>query len=153
MYCRAVGRGYVEEISKQIFVGSTSDAGDRLLLEKHDIESVFSFELVSVPSFIKAHFYMETADRQAARQDFLGNGFGFVYSQISLGRNVLIHCQEGISRSPSFTAGYLCLTQGISIQEAVSMVKSKRCVASPDPIFLASIDDFVRTRLDRIMGA
>ncbi|MEH6628016.1 MAG: dual specificity protein phosphatase [Motiliproteus sp.] len=143
----------MEEVFKNIFVGSKKDAADRAALKKNKIESIFSFEFVITPAFVKAKYFVAAPDRQPVDGPWLGDAFGFLRAQTAMGRNVLVHCQEGISRSPSLVAGYLCFTYGIPIHEAVSLITAKRPQACPNPIFLESIEKFVRAENERVMGA
>lgn len=143
----------MQKVFDNLYVGSKLDASNTSLLEQCKIEAVFSFEFASVPEFVKAHALVTAADRKPINGSIVSNAFGFISSQKALGRNVLIHCQEGISRSPSLVAGYLAWAYGMTISQAVTLIQSKRPVAAPDPVFLSSIDNYVRNELDRMMGA
>jgi len=41
------------------------------------------------------------------------------------GRNVLVHCQQGVSRSPAIVIAYLIRNQGMSFDNAYGLVKRK----------------------------
>ncbi len=143
----------MEEVFKHIFVGSKIDALDRASLERNEIESIFSFEFITTPEFVKAKYFVAAPDKQPIDGPWLGDAFGFLRAQTAMGRNVLVHCQAGISRSPSLVAGYLCYTYGIPINKAVSIIKDKRSKIAPHPQFIGSIEGFVKSENARVMGA
>ena len=51
------------------------------------------------------------------------------------GNMVLVHCVSGISRSATVVIGYLML-KGLSLDEAMNMVKKARPVINPEPDLL-----------------
>ena len=51
---------------------------------------------------------------------------------------VLVHCNEGKSRSCALTMGYLILSHSVTLTEALEMVRAVRCACSP------SLDDTIR---------
>ena len=56
------------------------------------------------------------------------------------GGKVLIHCKEGISRSPFIAAAYLMWKNGYSKQEAISLIKAKRQSSDIKLAFLIFLD-------------
>lgn len=55
------------------------------------------------------------------------------------GSRLLVCCRAGIGRSSSVVIAYLCLTQGLSYQEAVTLVSARRPGATPLPNLEATI--------------
>ncbi|KAH8827365.1 protein-tyrosine phosphatase-like protein [Flagelloscypha sp. PMI_526] len=55
---------------------------------------------------------------------------------------VLVHCHEGISRSTSVVSAYLMQKYGMSPQEALAYVKSKRRVADPNLGFVQQLNEY-----------
>ncbi|PSO74071.1 MAG: phosphatase [Cyanobacteria bacterium SW_12_48_29] len=49
------------------------------------------------------------------------------------GHVVYVHCLAGVGRSPSVCAAYLTYTQGMNLEEALSLVKERHPYAKPDP--------------------
>lgn len=48
---------------------------------------------------------------------------------------VLVHCNSGISRSPSFVVAYVMMSQRWGFQEAFSFVQNKRFCMNPNEGF------------------
>ena len=61
------------------------------------------------------------------------------------GRNILIHCAGGVSRSVSFTIAYFMQKHKKSFQEAFLWVKKKRLCAQPNEGFVQQLLEFEKT--------
>jgi len=55
---------------------------------------------------------------------------------------VLVHCGEGISRSPTVVCAYLIAQHGLTPSQAVQFVKTRRRVADPNPGFVAQLYEY-----------
>jgi len=55
------------------------------------------------------------------------------------GKKCLIYCNIGMSRSVSLALAYLVLSEGMSLIEAMELVKKKRRIASPNPGFMMQL--------------
>ena len=66
-------------------------------------------------------------------------------SAIASGGRVLVHCQEGISRSSTILIAYLMARQGLSLQDAYGWVKAQRKQIFPNLGFWRQLDLFERT--------
>ena len=65
-------------------------------------------------------------------------------------RNVLVHCQAGISRSATIVISYLMKKLELSAQEANKRVRSLRYQASPNEGFWNSLEDYEQYLKDAI---
>lgn len=64
---------------------------------------------------------------------------------------ILIHCDQGVSRSPSIVIAYLLKKyhdQYPTVQTALDYVKSKRNIIRPNATFLRQLEDFASTVLN-----
>jgi histidinol-phosphate aminotransferase len=71
----------------------------------------------------------------------IGECTQFVHEQLRSGRRVLIHCAEGISRSCVIGAAYL-YECGMSLDEALELIRSKRPIVAPAPSLLRALRDY-----------
>jgi histidinol-phosphate aminotransferase len=71
----------------------------------------------------------------------IGECTQFIHEQLRLGRRVLIHCAEGISRSCVIGAAYL-YECGMSLDEAIELIRSKRPIVDPAPLLLRALREY-----------
>ncbi|KAK4876147.1 hypothetical protein RN001_012569 [Aquatica leii] len=125
------------KIIENIYLGS-QDCCDSEVLHKFNIEFVLSLgiEPSSLPSnvvhkFVKCLDIPETNIIEILNNECLN----FITDATSCFKNILIHCNAGVSRSSSIVIGFLMLTNKLSYTEAFSIVKSKRHCIRPNSGF------------------
>ncbi|MEK7327688.1 MAG: dual specificity protein phosphatase [Chloroflexota bacterium] len=77
--------------------------------------------------------FVHVEDGEPLPAALLREGVDFVCLQKSLGRNVLVACGAGISRSATFTVAALKEEEGLSLLKAFREVKTKHPLAQPHP--------------------
>jgi hypothetical protein len=70
---------------------------------------------------------------------------GWVDAALDAGGAVLVHCQEGRSRSVTLLASYLIAAQGLGASAALAAVRRARPCAAPNPAFVAALHDYEAT--------
>ncbi|KAF7422204.1 hypothetical protein PC9H_010360 [Pleurotus ostreatus] len=58
------------------------------------------------------------------------------------GRNVLIHCQQGVSRSPAIAIAYLIRNLGMTYDAAHALLKRKRACIKPNSGFVRALQEW-----------
>lgn len=58
------------------------------------------------------------------------------------GGKVLVHCEAGISRSPTICIAYIMRTQKLRLNEAFEIIKQRRSVISPNFSFMGQLLQF-----------
>ena len=72
--------------------------------------------------------------------------FDVIDRTLAAGGRVLVHCQQGRSRSGSVVIAYVMRTQRLAFEQAFEFVKARRSVCSPNPGFrlqLAREQEFI----------
>jgi protein-tyrosine phosphatase len=54
-----------------------------------------------------------------------------------------VHCQQGVSRSPSIVIAYLIRNHGMSYESALAFVRRKRACVKPNPGFAQALVEWV----------
>lgn len=65
------------------------------------------------------------------------------------GRNVLVHCAAGVSRSASFTIAYLMNRHDMDYLSALAFVKQKRKVINPNSGFRKQLQEYEKNLFSR----
>lgn len=89
--------------------------------------------------FPRAFTYHRVAVYDSATSDLARHAHeiaSFVASALHHG-SVLVHCRQGVSRGPTAVLFYLIRKLGMTSDEALRLVRSKREVANPIPSFVA----------------
>jgi len=66
----------------------------------------------------------------------------FINNAIAQGGTVLVHCNGGISLSPSFTIMYVMEQYNMSWEDALHLVQNRRYCISPNGGFLSQIKEY-----------
>lgn len=135
-------------ITPMVAIGDLEAARDHDLLRSERIEAVLSMAPVSLEGVVDHHLHLDVVDRVPLPFDTISTAVAFIDHHAHEGRRVFLHCEKGISRSPSLAVCYLHETQGMAIEEAIAHVKSVRPIAEPFPELIESIRDYYRQRPD-----
>lgn len=129
-------------VTPMVAVGAMSDALDDLGLQAKRIGAALSLSPVALDVAVAHHCLLEIKDRVALPHEAIAAAVAFIAEQVREGRRVLIHCEMGVSRSPSLAICYLHECCGMSIETAIGHVKSVRPSADPHPALIASIREY-----------
>ena len=67
----------------------------------------------------------------------------YIDQALSKNKNVLVHCEMGISRSATIVVAYLRWKFDMTSHEALTVLRSKRPMVEPNLGFLRQLDDYV----------
>lgn len=79
------------------------------------------------------------SDAQAVDPATLYRGADFIAEQVAANRRVLVHCQEGVSRSVTMVMAYLIAHRSLSLAQAYRRIVFQRPVARPHAALLWSL--------------
>ena len=122
------------------------DAGDPAVLERLGIDHVLNVTTTPPPYTAASgvvYKQLHAADNgyQNLRQYF-NEAFEFIDAARRSGGAALIHCQAGVSRSPTIAVAYLIKNFPMSMVEAYRFVKSRRSIISPNLNFMGQLLEF-----------
>ncbi|XAR57196.1 Phosphoprotein phosphatase [Bertholletia excelsa] len=69
----------------------------------------------------------------------------FIDEAKRMGGAVLVHCFVGRSRSVTIVVAYLMKKHGMSLSEALQLVRSKRHIAAPNSGFMSQLQEFEKS--------
>ncbi|MFS8160309.1 MAG: dual specificity protein phosphatase family protein, partial [Candidatus Roizmanbacteria bacterium] len=95
------------------------------------------------PSHRISHLHIPVTDRDEDKDnisDYFEVVAHFIQEHRMRGKNVLVHCHAGKSRSVTFVTYYLLrLGIGMTVKEIIKMIKTKREVARPRKSFVKTL--------------
>ena len=95
-------------------------------------ESLFENSTVEYAKFNWSHY-------QDNFFEYLNVAFTFIEKQRKKNRNIMVHCQCGVSRSASIVIAYIMFDQKLGFHDALALVKSKSPTANPHLTFVCQL--------------
>ncbi|KAF8152103.1 protein-tyrosine phosphatase-like protein [Mycena galopus ATCC 62051] len=139
------GGGGPPRMSGALYLGSLSAVNDHPLLRAHGITHlVQALEAPWAPPARKEDgfvaYNIDIRDKESVDlRPHLEAACVYIERALKRGEGVLVHCQQGISRSPSIIIAYLIRNHGMSYESALAFVKRKRACAKPNPGFARAL--------------
>merc|ERR1711963_524803 len=134
------------QVTPFLFLGNMKDASDATGLTRLGVDHVLNVTAVS-PTYDMSetitYKQLHAADNgyQNLKQYF-EEAFDFIDLARSRGGSVLIHCQAGVSRSPTIAVAYLIKQFPMSLVDAYKFVKNRRSIISPNLNFMGQLLEF-----------
>lgn len=88
--------------------------------------------------------HLPTEDDAAPTLEQLRQGVAFIEKEVAAGGKVYIHCAGGVGRAPTMAAAYF-ISQGMSLEEAIALIKKARPFIDLTPPQLARLREFAST--------
>ena len=122
-----------------VFIGS-QDAAEHLPgLEAHEIDAILNlaFSNEAFPGrFVYRH--LPLLDNETQPLD-IEPALAFVAECVAEEKNVVIHCNAGVSRSAAVTIAYVMRSKNLSFEEALALVKKARPSIRPNRNFVEQL--------------
>ena len=131
-------RGEIQKIREGLFITSFFAATKIEKLREKKIDCILVCGSFLNEKFPNEFVYktIEIGDNtNSPLLDHLGEAIRFIEEHRGNGKNVLLHCASGISRSGSFLIGYLMYKEKKDYDEVLKDVVEKREVIAPNPGF------------------
>jgi len=134
------------QVLPHLYLGNMRDASNSSVLSRLNIRYILNVTAKPATYNIPSGFqykHLEAADNgfQNLRQ-FFEEAFEFIDSAKAANTAVLIHCQAGISRSPTIAIAYLMKNYMMPMADAYKFVKTKRSIISPNLNFMGQLWEF-----------
>jgi protein-tyrosine phosphatase len=123
-----------------IYLGSASSANETVLeaLNVHAIVNCGAIEALSAKLVRQFQYiYIPIVDSMSqSLEPYLTTVLAFLEATLSQGRPVFVHCSQGVSRSVSCVIARLVTAHGMTLDDAITEVRSARQCARPNENFL-----------------
>ncbi|KAI0346374.1 phosphatases II [Trametopsis cervina] len=136
--------GHMNEIIPNLWIGDLPSALNIAVLQKNNIHSILSAMRGTVrvaETFNRLQISLDdTEDEDILKH--LVTCIAFIQAEIDKNRGVLVHCLAGISRSVSIVTGYLMYSKGLTVEEALHLIREFRPEADPNSNFVNQLTIF-----------
>ncbi|NXC65699.1 DUS5 phosphatase, partial [Anhinga anhinga] len=138
----AYDQGGPVEILPFLYLGSAYHASKCEFLANLHITALLNVSRKSSESFKDQYYYKwipvedsHTADISSHFQEAID----FIDYIRRIGGKILVHCEAGISRSPTICMAYLMKTKKLCLEEAFDYIKQRRSLISPNFGFMGQL--------------
>lgn len=136
------------EVVQGLYLGNAEFASDLELLKGLGVTHIVN-SAKEVPDYFKGDFkfqYLHLMLNDVPEENisrFFEVSRKFIADALDNGGVVLVHCWAGVSRSVSVVIYYLTKTYGISVREALKIIRERRPIANPNVGFIKQLDNVV----------
>jgi dual specificity MAP kinase phosphatase len=134
------------EILPHLLIGNQRDAASRERLTELGVTHI-----LNVTALLPLHFESDgivykrlpasDSGSQNLKQYFM-EAIEFIDNARAANGRVLVHCQAGVSRSPTIVIAYLIAKNRKNLSEAFSFVKDRRSIVAPNLNFMGQLLEF-----------
>jgi len=136
-------------ITPQIFVGPQYRMAGKRKLERlgitGDVNLRVEFDDAAHGLALQHYCHLPTIDDDAPTLEHLAEGAAFIRKIVAGGGKVYIHCAGGVGRAPTLAAAWF-ITQGMSLNEALALIKKARPFIKIMPVQMAQLQHFEARR-------
>jgi len=132
----------VAQVMAGLCLGSQDVTQEVDILKKYGITDIVSLgvEVLHLESYSVNYHFIPILDLpETELLSVLNQVLPLIHDLISKNRVVFVHCNAGVSRSPSVVIAYLIKFQGMCFQDAFELVRSKRASTKPNAGFLEQL--------------
>jgi len=134
------------QVLPYLFLGNMRDASDAEELRRLGIKFVLNVTAkppVYAPEPDIVYKQLEASDDGVQNlKQFFEEAFEFIDRAKASSNGVLIHCQAGVSRSPTIAVAYLMKYYPMAMSDAYKFVKRHRSIISPNLNFMGQLYEF-----------
>ena len=148
----SIDNAVMTKIEPFLYLGNELDAKNIAALEKQGIYYILNvtknipFYDHLVPESSKSKFvFKRIGVNDACNQNlkqYFDEAFQFIDEALQNDSKVLVHCQAGVSRSPTIVIAYLMRRHRQRMNDAYARVREMRPIVAPNLIFMSQLMDF-----------
>nr|CDS16976.1 Dual specificity protein phosphatase 10 [Echinococcus granulosus] len=142
-----LGRFSIQALTINQCSGNARDSRDAQMMEERSITHVIN-ATYEQPNFFEGGGKIEYLrvpvddNNQADLMPYFRPAIEFIDAAMRAGGRVLVHCQAGVSRSPSLVIAYLVVHSSLSVIEAFTLANHLRSAVGPSLHFLGQVEKF-----------
>lgn len=137
----------IHQIFPCIYLGGDYKITNRKYLDKYKIKAIINCIKYSPTSYFLKPYYKYLYipwDDDPSQNIFkhLDKITNFIHRCVKHNLNILIHCGEGISRSPTAICSYMIKYLRMDVKYSINLLYQKRCVVNPNNGFIEQLHQY-----------
>mmetsp|Transcript_10738 Transcript_10738/g.18799 ORF Transcript_10738/g.18799 Transcript_10738/m.18799 type:complete len:196 (+) Transcript_10738:2-589(+) len=140
---------HICHVDDNLFLGSKEGASNSVLLFSLGVSSILTAATEIKLPYKQGMFRflrLNVTDYPAENiQEHFNDSHRFIHEALQAGQGVLVHCAFGASRSATIVISYLMRTKGWTVRQALTFLKSRRPIVSPNPGFMSQLKKYEAT--------
>ncbi|KAL1198500.1 Dual specificity protein phosphatase 1 [Cardamine amara subsp. amara] len=135
-------------IEEGLYLGSVAAACNKNVLKDYNVTHILTVASSLRPAHPDDFVYkvVRVVDKEDTNLErYFDECVDFIDEAKKQGGSVLVHCFVGKSRSVTIVVAYLMKKHGMSLNQALQHVKSKRPVANPNAGFIKQLQDLEKS--------
>jgi len=133
----------LHEVVPHLYISSEIGARNREAILEKEIAAVFNVatEIPNHNADLDIEYkHLDLVDvEKTDLLPFFEEGIQFIDKFVSSERNILVHCQAGVSRSASFCLAYMMKMQGYKYADAIKQIRINRLESRPNDGFVKQL--------------
>jgi protein-tyrosine phosphatase len=130
------------KITENIFLGNVLSAVDSNFIISNNIKVILSLSSSNInvhPNILSYHHYYIKDDPEQDIITILNECTAIIENAVKKGYKILVHCEQGVSRSASVVIAYLIKYMNMNFLEAYNFVKRGRIIIRPNSGFVMQL--------------
>ncbi|KRZ68858.1 Sodium/hydrogen exchanger 9, partial [Trichinella papuae] len=154
-WCSPIARLFTTDLQYQqmhciepgLYIGTVNEAINMRSLQDYFISRVLTVDMFPLEMHYQSITYLFVMAKDIPEWNLMADFdrcLEFIESSIQSKENVLVHCQEGISRSATVVAAYLMKKYNIDENEALRRIQAVRSIVRPNIGFMKQLNLFFK---------
>jgi protein-tyrosine phosphatase len=127
-------------IISNLYLGGEVDSRNPQLVQNATVINVAA-EISKTP-YAEKYIYIPCDDNNFNIKQYFNQTFSIIDRELKAGKNVLVHCYAGVSRSATIVIAYLMRKYRWSMFKAINFVRSRRLIINPNIYFVYQLQEY-----------
>ena len=128
-------------LENKLYLSGEYSSQNKEILKSNGITAILNCT-TKLPNHFKEEFFYLNLDLEDDDKQNIESTFEISHKFISENEKILIHCQAGVSRSPTIILSYLIKFENFNLKDAMNFVRKKRNIVFPNVGFVYQLIEY-----------